>query len=93
MYKKTVTVLRFELRLPEPQSGVLTTRRYRRYLQTPNYLKLKNCTSVTLLIIEKMKQYSYLKLPEKSADLEAEDINFRLKSASVSTRNTTTRLH
>jgi hypothetical protein len=24
-----VTVLRFELRLPEPQSGVLTTRRYR----------------------------------------------------------------
>jgi hypothetical protein len=27
---KKVTVLRFELRLPEPQSGVLTTRRYRR---------------------------------------------------------------
>jgi mannose-1-phosphate guanylyltransferase len=31
---KKVTVLRFELRLPEPQSGVLTTRRYRLQLIT-----------------------------------------------------------
>jgi hypothetical protein len=33
---KNMTVLRFELRLPEPQSGVLTTRRHR--LQLNAYL-------------------------------------------------------